>query len=810
MGLPVEVNNLMMGSLGGYTIGRSLRFRSSSSAYLNRTLGSPSRTTNTISCWVKRGNLTSSYGPLYFATNWNSGVNFEGSGGAVPDSIQIIDASNSAGSTYYVDIRTSQVFRDPSAWYHLVIVYDTTNATSSDRIRLYVNGARVTNFQTATYPSQNQQLNLFAPSEPWRIGSRGWGSVFYLDGYMAEFNYIDGQALTPSSFGAYDTNGVWQPKKYTGTYGTNGFYLPFSNTTSTTTLVQDSSGNGNNWTPNNISLTAGTTYDSMIDSPTVSASSSNYCVVSPLAYRTTTPTPTISNGNLTVVCPSASASSIGSSTFGVSSGKWYWEVTKTGTSYANVGVALAPFSQTVSGIYDFGYASNEYAYVNNGNKYNNNTASAYGATYTNNDIIGVALDLDAGTLTFYKNNASQGTAYSGLPSGTYIVGCYDSYNGSGFEFNFGQRPFTYTPPTGFNALNTYNLPAPSIANGAQYMAATTWTGNGTSQTINNGNNTTIGTNFQPDFIWIKDRSTASAHALTNSIVGTTKYLESNSTNAETTDTTSVTAINSNGFSLGAGTSTYYTNRNGDSFVGWQWKANGGTGVTNTSGTITSTVSANPTAGFSVVTYSGNGTNGATVGHGLGVTPAFVIMKSRSLTGSSPSSSWICWHQSISQAIQTSSTIQLNTFTGAIYLNLTSASSTYGMDAQINASGQTYVAYCFAAVSGYSAFSSYVGNASSDGPFCYTGFRPRFLLIKSSTTAHAWEMFDTSRDTYNAAYQELDANSSNAEYTAAGGQLDILSNGFKVRYGSSGFLNASGQTYIWAAFCENPFKYSRAR
>ncbi len=220
------------------------------------------------------------------------------------------------------------------------------------------------------------------------------------------------------------------------------------------------------------------------------------------------------------------------------------------------------------------------------------------------------------------------------------------------------------------------------------------------------------------------------------------------------------------------------------------------------------VVANPTAGFSIATFTGNGTNGATVGHGLGVTPSMVFVKNRS----AGSTSWIGWHTSISQAIQTSSTIQLTGYTGAIYLNLTSASATYAFDSQINGSTNNMVAYCFTAVDGYSAFGKYTGNGSTDGPFIFTNFRPRYILWKS-TGVGQWFIHDTSRSPYNYSDLELAAETSAAEYSAsgagAGQRMDINSNGFKVRT-SNAANNQSGVTYIYAAFAEHPFKYSRAR
>ena len=442
MGLPVEVNNLMIGSLGGYNIGRSLRFRSSASAYLNRTPASASNQQKfTMSFWTKRGTLGST--DVNLIAQGNSGNNYFS---------VYFTANNNLNIDYYpgsqtILLTTTQVFRDPSAWYHIVVSVDTTQATAANRVLLYVNGQSVTSFSTATYPAQNTNTYINS-TYTMGIGYIPGYAAQYYDGYLAEVNFIDGQALTPSSFGAYDTNGVWQPKKYTGTYGTNGFYLPFSNTTSTTTLVQDSSGNGNNWTANNISLTAGTTYDSMIDSPTPYADGGNgrgnYCTLSPLDYATAAPT----NGNLTLTNGFARATMAIPST-----GKWYWE--NTIGSSSNNACGLSPASSSVS---DANGGSGFYAYYIGGTKYTAGASSSYGASYTNGDVIGVAVDADAGTVTFYKNNTSQGVAFSGLSFASPWLPLARPITSATTDINFGQRPFSYTPPTGFNALNTYNLP----------------------------------------------------------------------------------------------------------------------------------------------------------------------------------------------------------------------------------------------------------------------------------------------------------------------------------------------------------------
>jgi hypothetical protein len=366
-------------------------------------------------------------------------------------------------------LTTTQVFRDPSAWYHIVVAVDTSQATTSNRIKVYVNGSQVTAFSTANYVTLNfntpVNLNQAHYLSAFNIGA---GATNFNDLYLAEVNFVDGSQLTPSSFGSTNAlTGVWQPARYTGTYGTNGFYLPFTDNSALTTssnvgLGKDFSGNGNYWTTNNISLTAGVTYDSMTDVPTLtSATAANFCTWNPVAQSTVVNgTVTRSNGNLT--------STDGGTTYGLASfgtiasttGKFYWEVTMTsaGGTYGNIGVVdlNSPLGAgTHTGI----------IYNQSGNKgsgstvFNTAGSTAYGATYTTGDIIGVALDLTGGSITFYKNNTSQGVAYTGI-SGNYTPAVGDGQNSTSYTFdlNCGQRPFTYTPPTGFVALNTFNLP----------------------------------------------------------------------------------------------------------------------------------------------------------------------------------------------------------------------------------------------------------------------------------------------------------------------------------------------------------------
>jgi hypothetical protein len=345
------------------------------------------------------------------------------------------------------------------------------------------------------------------------------------------------------------------------------------------------------------------------------------------------------------------------------------------------------------------------------------------------------------------------------------------------------------------------MPTPTIPAGNLFMNATTYTGTGATLSITNG---AAGASFQPDLVWIKSRSQARSHRLQDSVRGVGLRLASDLTDAEVTDASSLTAFNSNGFSLG--TNINYNN-SAETYVGWQWKA-GGTAVTNTAGSITSQVSANTTSGFSVVTYTGNLTTvgTATVGHGLGVAPAMIIFKGRNAT-----TSWPVFHTSLTSwyycCILDGTNAQINQSGNGTLNAPTSTVFSTNWTTGMNTNGTTEVAYCFAPVAGYSQFGSYTGNGSADGTFIYLGFRPKFFLWKVSSTTGSWGIIDTSRDTYNVSGKELFPNNSNAEasYTIA----DILSNGIKMR-NTFADTNGSGSTYIYAAFAENPFKYANAR
>jgi len=788
---------------------QSLRFNSADSAYLTRTPTSTgNRQTFTWSGWVKIGKNPYSTGGYLFSSRQSGTDNF---GININTSMQLV-VDGAIGGTA-INLITTPVYRDSSAWYHILLAVDTTQATSTNRVKLYVNGTQVTAFGTATYPTQsNTSVNLNTAIH----NVSGYNnSSNYFDGYMADVNFVDGQALTPSSFGANDPNtGVWSPVPYSGTYGTNGFRLSFQDNTGTTatTLGKDWSGQGNNWTPNNFSVAAGSGNDSLTDGPTNwgidygngGEVRGNYATFNPLQSGSQA---TLSNGNLDLSFSSTSGHAAGS-TIAVSSGKWYCEFTK-GTSGVIVGLIPSTFAGKLDNWPgNSAYGTDSYGYFSDtGNKYNNSTATSYGATWAAGDVIGVALDLTAGTLVFYKNGVSQGTAFSGL-TGSYIFAIGyggGSSGGTVISFNAGQRPFAYTAPSGFKALCTQNLPTPAVGASSSTLAnkqfdATLYTGTGSALTVTNAGA------FKPDLVWYKDRSAASSNALFDAIRGVDKWLTSNGTDAETT-ISGVSAFNSNGFSLGTNAGGNFSGR---SYVAWQWKGGNGT-VSNTAGSITSTVSANTTAGVSVVTYTGNGSAGATVGHGLGVAPRLVFVKSRS-----NAYNWCVYARAANGG---------NGQNGGFYLNLTDAWAsdvgfwnntaatssvlTLGSGFAVNNSGSTYVAYCFAEIAGFSKFGSYTGNGSADGVFVYLGFRPRFIMGRDATGVDNWWIYDSARNTYNVANSFLRPNLSDAEGSNTTDVIDFLSNGFKIR-GASNFLNESGNTFIYAAFAEAPFNYSRAR
>jgi hypothetical protein len=916
------------GGGGAYEISRSVRFNSSDSAYLSKVFSSAgNRTTWTWSGWVKQGNLSTSRQVLF------------GGYGALNDTDWIEFGFDTNNFYYTVNSAASKspaVFRDVSAWQHVTVTYNGSN------LKWYSNGVEVHSVSTTGNLGINGNWVHTIGKSP------NSGQTRYFDGYLADIHFIDGQALDPSSFGEFDTNGVWQPIDASGlTYGTNGFRLPFSDNSTAAALGTDTSGNGNDWTVNNISVgvtsvtnpawyasstyysnvadvlanatnkgagswtasnefvylvvnsggkpgsdnvstgnfpitwvmyrnTGGTltrqgsfggtelpsfdwsdsvgTYtisnfadfyifsdqdanpptsgqlsgtipalttasfrtvsdinagnDSLVDSPTNGSQVDtgvggevvgNYATWNPLANGSNV---TLSNGNLDYSCASGT-NTVATSSIAMSSGKWYCEFTATSANHM-----FGLYKASVTGNIDYlGVNANGWGYYWTGQKYTNSTGSAYGSSYTTSDVIGVAFDADAGSLYFYKNGAVQNSgtaAFTGLTSGPYVfaTGTNDAGTKTAVS-NFGQRAFAYTAPSGFKALCTTNLPEPTIADGSTVMDVKLYTGNGSTQTIS-------GLNFgtEPGLLWIKSRNNGGAgydNILCDNVRGSLHYLESNRTDAEYVSTAGndVSGFITDGFTLGPVYNFNGINGNLTSNVAWTWNAGSST-VTNTAGSITSSVRANASAGFSVVGGEGNTYFGGTLGHGLGVAPEFILAKDRDSTAQ-----WYVYHKSLTDPnnyhlILNSTSAQVNFGSNLWNVTSTTIASNQGV------TGRRGVYYCFAPVAGYSSFGSYTGNGSADGPFVYTGFRSRWILIKrTDSSGNNWVLHDTARDAYNAATKQLLPSTSDAETDTSVTSRDILSNGFKLR-GDNGAVNASSATYIYAAFAENPFQYARAR
>jgi hypothetical protein len=752
---------------GGYEIEQSIRFNKADDATLTRTFGTATnRKIYTLSVWEKNGNSAGSL------------LEYNATGGVTWANITFgqdgrIDFFDYSGGAARIDLRTSAIYRDPSAWYHVVVAVDTTQATSTDRIKMYVNGVQITSFGTSTYPSLN--FEGFINSAVSHLIGDGVNGPF--DGYLAEYHFVDGQALAPTDFGEYNNAGVWIPIEASPTYGNNGFYITGETASD---LGEDFSGNNNDFTSSGLATT-----DQMLDTPT-----DNFCTLNAVDKATQV---VLADGNLQYGLSSNSYTAV-RGTFGVSSGKWYWEMSTVSGMAVNtcyMGIANSAAVLQTSGPPPDGTV---YGYISyTGNKFNTSSIS-YGDTWnTNGRVIGIALDLDAGKIWWSRDGVWQASgdpaagtneAFSGI-TGTWHPYVIFNDTSPNFLFNFGQSAFTYTPPTGFNTLNTANLPTPSITDGSAHFQPTLYTGTGSSLAVTQSGNST----FQPDWVWIKGRSGATEHVLTDAVRGVTKELSSNDAGAEETVAQGLTTFGSAGFTVGTDGS---YNTSSATYVGWQWKANGA-GSSNTDGTVASTVSANPTAGFSIAKWTHTTASNYTVGHGLGAVPKMILVKT-----TDQGTNWGVYHSDITvgnRLILNSTSAQVAGYWGANSWT----SSTFSIGSVRDTNGSTAVAYCFAEIPGYSSIGSYEGNTNTDGPFVYTGFRPAFVLVKNIDAATVWPIQDTARSPFNLANAQVFANLSIAETT--GYQIDILSNGFKARSADTGI---NGATMIYMAFAEHPF------
>jgi hypothetical protein len=451
------------------------------------------------------------------------------------------------------------------------------------------------------------------------------------------------------------------------------------------------------------------------------------------------------------------------------------------------------------------------------------SAPSSGTSISSGDTIGIALDMDnqkvwfsvQGTYLSSGNPATGANAtFDGITAGETIAICARPLSGT-LNFNFGQRPFAYTPPTGFKTLCSANLPDPTILLPNKHFDTLLWSGNATTS-----DRSITGLNFQPDWAWTKTRNHGYHHVLFDAVRGPSNRLNSDQTFSENYTSggnlasfdAPTSGNNDGGITWDYGTGNEWWNESGKDYVAWNWNAGGST-VTNNDGANTSQVRANTTAGFSIVTYTGTGST-TTFGHGLGVAPQVVITKPRSATGN-----WGVLHtvgdSTAENRLHLNDNGGYSSYQGYKLWNDTVPTSsvfTVREDTSTNASSETYVAYCFSEVAGYSKFGKYTGNASTDGTFVFTGFRPAFVLLKKTNNSDNWGIFDNQRDVDNPMHHRLRANLSDAEATnlsSSADQIDFLSNGFKMRTTSNNH-NGNNSSNIFLAFAESPFKYSRAR
>ena len=745
-------------TLGSAVIERSLRFNRSDDPQLQRTATTTSNTF-TYSTWVKRSTLSTFQ---YLLSIGGQGLLFN-----TDDTIRVYTDSGANAST--------AKFRDVTSWYHVVLSMNSGSAT------VYVNN--VTHLSSVSGFSLSTSTNYLKVG--WLLGDPG---QFNLDGYLAETQLIDGSALTPSSFGFTDSQtGMWMPKRYEGSYGTSGFRLDYSDNSSTSSLGIDKSPNGNDFTVNNFSVSSGDGNDSRTDTPTLRKATLNS--ITGWTYNAT-----LKNGALEMT---GSAGFKEISTIAIDgTSKLYYELVRTNAAgWQLVGIFIGQPNNPSNALTNsaiWGFASTQAQY--------------FGGTYTSTSNVPgwsvgnvMGIKYENGTLKLYKDGTLATSNATGIPTDDIIFAYIANDNTNAASFvRFDSDSWTQATAAGVDStweISGKNLPpnVPSIVRPQKHFDTILYTGNGgTSQTV-------TGLEFKPDFVWIKGRSIDAWHRLQNSVVGANKLLYSNSNSAEATNEVNgyVSEFTKDGFKLadpdsnGGG-----VNSSGDTFVAWCWKA-GGAAVANSDGATASQVSVNTEAGFSIVTYTGTGSS-TTIGHGLGKKPEMIFMKSRSATGD-----WAVLDKSNSTAEYTFYLNDNNAYGSSsgytFYADTPPTSSVWTVNSAsaTNASGVTYVAYCWTSIPGYSKIGKYSGNSSSDGAYVHLGFRPAWVLFKRNDYGGNWFIVDNKRDVDNECTRDLYPNTNGTE-TDNTNFVDFLSDGFKLR--TTGTAVNAG-TIVYMAFAE---------
>jgi len=797
-----------------HQIANSVRMQMGAGSRLRRTPSSAgNRQTWAISMWVKRCKLGDEQF-LYEA----------GASGDQDGRLRLVftDADKIMVGTGNANLATSSaVFRDTSSWYH--IHWKNTGGTNT----VHVNGLEVISVSCSGDTAVN---NTVAQGIGCRGGS-GDDTTSSLEGYIAEFLLFDGTAYSYTDV-TDDKNGVLIPADPSGlTFGTNGTWLKFE---SDSDLGNDSSGNNNDWTESNLA-----THDQMTDTPTFNSSSNggNFCTIGGLEKNTGGFT--FSEGNLKYAVSTNNRGFIFSQ--GVpESGKYYWEVRATAFGGTQdqlfIGVCQPDKMRgnltagrgggEVSGA--GGYTFDQYngaAWLDGVKQSNDSIGTSRSAPQT----FGFAIDRDNNTLKWTYDGSSYSSTYTIPSSGPLYpyIGSGGGSNTASGVFNFGADStfaglvtaggnadgngygnFSLAVPSGYVALCAGNLPTPATdpeeeEGPYKYFVPKLYTGDGASTLA------ITGLEFQPDFTWIKNRDQTDVHNLYNSTLGVTKYLQIDNNAALTTDADTLKSFTSDGFTVGADV---ITNTSGEKYVSWNWKATGGTTATNNDGNVETTIQADSDRGFSIIKWTGTGSNSRTLGHGLTKEPEVFLVKRTENT-----QSWNMWHSWANNGSEPgthgffspeSSGAYSAGSGGLTYWYPTGfGSSTVGVGGASgnNNSGEVMIGWAWHSVDGFSKFSGYEGNGNANGTFVYLGFRPAMIWIKSTSSTGNWLIFDDQREGYNVDNDQLISDDTTAEATSD--MIDMLSNGFKCRI--STYPNVA-ETYAYLAWAENPFKYATAR
>ena len=766
-----------------YKINQSCRFNDDDSAYLSYTpdSGMDDDKKQTHSFWIKRNNIDIAIGVLT-------------AGAAAQEDYFLIDATDNfvfvGNNGSFCNYHTTQVFRDVGSWYHFHIKIDTTQATASDRVIISINGETVTSFSTETNPGLNATMERFLANTLGQyIGRLSSQAIWYGEFYLAEFHALDGIASDVTNFGQ-SKSGVWVPKKYTGSHGTNGFYLDFADSGD---LGNDVSGNDNDFTPSGLAAD-----DQVLDSPT-----NNYPTMNNVVQLINTGA-SYRNGNLEVTCGTPDYA-VAPATFNFpDSGKWYIEIKNgAGNHRTDVGIVEYPESNLTSGVTGDGHgircetgkAGADVFYRELGV-----VGSDFNAAWDVGEIYAIAVDMDNGKVWFGLDNLGETLSWDGDPeAGTgneisitpsknwiFAVSNWSSGDNMSLAINFGQLGFTHTPPTGFKALNSENIAKPVIKDSSTGFGIITYEATGAELVLS-------GLNFNPSsgsMVWFKGRDYASNHSIFDTVRGATEVIYSDLTNAEGTQVQSLKSFNSDGGTIGT---FYNVSNNGFDFVSWWFRMGA-------------------KYGFDIQTYEGTGVAHAE-NHNLGGVPELMIVKNRDLAGTN----WATYHHHALNKIDPETDVG--------YLNLnntwvddntkwndtapTPTQFTVGVHNSVNENEDNHVAYLWRSIPQFSKVFSYEGNANANGPFVYCGFRPRYVLIKSADTSGSnWFLFDSERNTYNGLDRFLRPDLSAVEGSGTN-FLDFISNGFKIRT-TNADVNTNNHTIVGIAYAEQPGKWSNAR